>query len=132
MLAVEVRAMAEPETYWTPERVDQMVRRYQELSARAESPSAPSYQATGYQPAKGPKLDHHRITVIIADLDKAMLVLRAYGAQWTITDYRKRGFTFEQIGGALSLSKQTCWEHYQKATVRMAEALGWREIEGGE
>jgi hypothetical protein len=130
-MVVEVADMPELEPcWWTPDRVDQMVRRYQELSARAESPSAPSYQATGYQPAKGAKLDHHRITVIIADLDRAMLCLRAYGAQWTIVNYRTQGRTFAQIGEALSLSKQTCWEHYDKGIKRMAEYLGWRAVEG--
>lgn len=134
MLIAEVCAVAEiePELYWTPERVDSVVRRYAELQARAESPSLPVIEASGYQPPKGKKSDRHFASVLIADIDKARLVLRPYGAQWLIVDYRCRGFTFEQIGGSLQRSKQSVWEQYQKAIIRMAEALGWREVRDGE
>lgn len=117
--------MPEDAPYYTPARLDSLLRDWPALTSEAESPSAPQYVSSGAQPAKGGFKDRKRAAVIVADVERSMLVLRVWSLEWNLIDHVRRGYSFDRICEALHIGKQTAHSGYWLAVERMAVALGW-------
>lgn len=118
------RATLPPDTYYTPERIDAILRQWPAFVSRSEGMR--STQPDALRPAKGRRGDALRSADTCADVSKAMvLALSVGGLEWRTVELRRLGWTFGQMAASLHLGKQTVYEAYQLALIKMAVCLGW-------
>lgn len=119
--------MSEPDSYYTPERIDRILRDWPAYESRAEHVA--SSWPDAHRPARGGgKSDTLVSADVCADIASAMVASLEVGSiEWKTIEYRRQGWTFGRMGSELHMAKQSAWERYQAALVKMATALGWRE-----
>ena len=115
--------MTEP-CYYTPERIDQILRQWPAYESRAEGYRSPLPDAL--RPSKGPVLSGSVTSAICADLGRAMVQALLIGSlEWRTVEYRRLGYTFGMMARDLHLGKQTAHNSYWSGVERMAVCLGW-------
>lgn len=123
--------MTEMDSFYSPERIDQILRQWPAYESRAQGYRSPHPDAL--RPSKGPVVSGNVTAAICADIAQAMVTCLAIGGQeWRTVELRRVGYTFGQIAATLHVGKQTAHEAYWVAVGRMALFLGWVEEEGAE
>ncbi len=114
------------DSYYTPERIDQILRQWPAYESRAEGYRSPMPDAL--RPSKGPVLSGSVTSAICADISQAMVsALEVGSVGWRTVTLRRCGWSFGMMGRDLHMAKQSAWEQYQKSISMMARVLGWIE-----
>lgn len=117
--------MDEP-SFYSPELIDRTLRSWEVYRSRSEGGS--SHWPEAHRHAEGKRYDPLINADRLADIDKAQVfALQQWGREWTLVDYRRRGFTLLAIADAMHLSKTTVHDGYWAGVRRMAAFLGWVE-----
>jgi hypothetical protein len=114
--------------WYTPETIDRILRNWPVYVSRSQHLGHAN--ADAHRPAKGKRGDALRSADLTADVSKAMVaVLLIGGLEWRTVELRRHGHTFGQMASALHVGKQTVYDGYQIALVKMAGYLGWVAVE---
>lgn len=128
MLALEEDRVTDIETYYSPERIDQILRQWPAFTSRAENLHSTLPEAL--RPTKGRTSDPLRSADTCADIAQAMVAcLSVGGAGWRAVEARRWGWTFGMMAIRYHVTKQSIHESYWLALKQMAAFLGWVDDE---
>ena len=144
--AKAARDRLEPDLYYTPDRVRQLLKRFLELEAMAETPAssahlkrAPRPGATPAEPragarSKGSPADPMRWVVVVADIRKAWILLTYQSIEWRVVEAQLQGHTLKQFAEAYRragrhIRQAEVYAANDRAVEKMAVSLGWTPVE---
>jgi hypothetical protein len=130
-----------PGPYFTPDRIEQLLKLFAELDALAESPATarglfrsrptPEDPKTGARQKGRPRSDPNRWSDIRADLVRAWQSLPAGSLERHVVMLRSQAYTFGQIAQLKRTRKETVLEAYHAATAKMSVFLEGVQVEDG-
>jgi hypothetical protein len=132
VIALREVTLDEAEQYYSPERIDAILKAWPAYESRAQG-----YRSTlpdALRPSRGPVISGNVTAAICADILQALVACcDVGGVEWRTVQYRRQGWTFGQMAHDLHVGKQTAHAAYWAAITRMAMGLGWvPEDEGAE
>jgi hypothetical protein len=132
LIVLEVKPLPDAESFYSPSRIDSILKSWPAYESRAQGYRSPHPDAL--RPSKGPVVSGNVTAAICADITQAMVAcLSVGGIEWRTVEYRRLGWTFGMMGHELHMTKQSAHERYWLAITQMAVCLGWvEEVEGAE
>lgn len=122
----EVFMADEQELWYTPERIDRILKEWPAYESQAQGYRASLPDAL--RPSHGPVVSGNVGACVLADVARAMLaVVEVDSLEWRVLEGRTRCLTFRAIADQLRIPKSTAHETYQRTVLRMAIFLGWEE-----
>lgn len=118
--------MTEPtaDTYYTPERIDRILREWPRYESQAEN--CRSTLPDALRPAHGNRADPLVWADVRADVERAMVMsLRQWSLEWNTVDHVRRGYSLNTVATTLRLRKADVLAAYERACLQMATYLGW-------
>lgn len=115
------------ELYYTPERVDRILRNWPRYQAAAEG--LRSSLPDSLRPARGKRSDRLGGADIVADVERALaLAVRPHTLEYAVLIFVMRGNSLTQIAFYVTRRKREVLEAYDGGVRALANALGWREV----
>lgn len=112
------------ESYYTPERINTILRNWPRYQSQAEGCRSTAPDAL--RPAKGKRGDQLAGADVVADVEKALVsVLVQWGIEYTVVVSVMRGYSLTRIAGCYQIGKGRVVEAYDAGCVKMASYLGW-------
>lgn len=118
--------MTEDLSYYTPERIDTILRNWPRYQSQAEGcrSSAPD----ALRPARGKRSDQLASADTVADIEVAIVMtLPRWSLAWQTVDHVQRCFSLTQVASTLHIRKEDVLHAYDEATKSLAIYLGWEE-----
>lgn len=118
---------AEPETYYTPERVGYWLEHWQELRELALRTPGVILPCEGPMKRGYRRSDPLHHADIQADIERAWASLPIWSIEWNAVKSVMDGYTLREMDATYRLRHGSFAAAYQRAVREMARHLGWRE-----
>ena len=118
--------MTEEPSYYTPERINTILRNWPRYQSQAEGCRSTAPDAL--RPAKGRRGDQLSGADIRADIERAMVaVLPYHSLEWRVVVHIMQGASLARMQAPLGVRDAAISGAYDDACQRMAVFLGWEE-----
>lgn len=115
-----------PETYYTPEQIDRILRAWPRYQSAAEG--CRSSLPDALRPSQGRHGDPLAAADTVADIERAMIaVVVYYSLEWRVVVHIMQGSSLARMQAPLGVRDAAISAAYDVACRRMALFLGWVE-----